>query len=47
MQTYTIYAPIDENRPLIERAMDYHFIKEGFALWAAIFGPFWLLAKGL
>ena len=47
MQTYTIYAPLDVNRPLIERAMDYHFIKEGFSLWAAVFGPFWLLAKGL
>ena len=47
MQTYTIYAPIDENRPLIERAMNYQFIKEGFSLWAALFGPLWLLAKGL
>jgi|GEM_PF-6087454 len=47
MQTYTIHAPMEDNRSLEERAMDYQFIKEGFSIWAALFGPFWLLMKGM
>lgn len=47
MKTYTIYAPMEDNRSFEERAMDYHFIKEGFSIWAALFGPFWLLIKGM
>ncbi len=47
MQTYTIHAPMEDGRSLEERALDYQFIKEGFSIWAALFGPFWLLVKGM
>lgn len=47
MKTYTIYAPEYDDRSFKERAMDYQFIKEGFSLWALLFGPFWLAIKGM
>ncbi len=27
--------------------MDYIFIKEGYSLWAGLFGPFWLFMKAM
>lgn len=45
MKTYTVYAPEEDNRAFKDRATDYVFIKEGYSLWAAIFGPFWLVFK--
>lgn len=47
MQTYTIHAPPVDNRNFSEQAADYVFLKEGYAYWAALFGPFWLLARKL
>lgn len=45
MQTYTVYAPPADNRSFREQAVDYVFLREGYAFWAAIFGPLWLLAR--
>lgn len=47
MKTYTVQAPPEDDRSYIERAVDYIFIKEGYSLWAALFGPFWTLANKL
>lgn len=47
MKTYTIYAPPQDDRPYESRAIEYKFIKEGYSLWAGLFGPLWLLAKAI
>lgn len=47
MKTFTIYAPPPDDRSYENRSMDYKFIKEGYALWAGLFGPLWLLAKAI
>ncbi len=45
MKTYTVFAPKNDDRSFKDRVADYRFVKEGYAFWAAIFGPLWLLAK--
>ena len=45
MKTFTVHSPPEDNRPDADRVMDYVFIKEGFSVWAALFGPFWALAN--
>jgi len=47
IKTYTVHSPPKDNRSQEERAMDIVFIKEGYNLWAGLFGPFWSLANAL
>jgi hypothetical protein len=46
MAIYAVHSPAHERDPVaaFERART---LKLGFAIWAFVFGPFWLLAKGL
>lgn len=46
-KTYTVHIPPADNRPDEERTMDTVFIKEGYSIWAGLFGPFWSLANGM
>ncbi len=42
-----MHSPPEDDRSFQERANDYVFIKEGFSLWAALFGPFWLVMQNM
>ncbi|MGP8122676.1 MAG: DUF2628 domain-containing protein [Xanthobacteraceae bacterium] len=46
MPVYTVHAPLREHvsRPKSERLV---FIRDGFHVWAAVFGPLWFIAKRL
>jgi len=45
MKTYRIYAPSSSDPTSLNPAENVKFVKEGYSFLAAIFGPFWLLAK--
>lgn len=47
MKSYLVYAPEPDNRAVVEQAADFKFLKEGYSILAALFGPFWLVAKQL
>ncbi|WP_022722768.1 DUF2628 domain-containing protein [Rhodopseudomonas sp. B29] len=47
MPVFTVHAPRptdDETRPAPERFV---FLRDGFSIWAFLFGPFWLLYRRL
>jgi len=44
MSVYTIHAPPTAGTPEPERFI---FVRDGFHFWAFVFGPLWLLTKGL
>ncbi len=47
MITFTVHEPPEAPADRIDRAEMLVFVKEGFNWAAAVFGPFWLIAKGL
>lgn len=47
MITYTVYEPPEAPADRLDRAQTLEFIKEGFHWTAALFTPFWLIAKRL
>lgn len=47
MSVYTVHEPPSPDADRIERAASLLFIRDGFSWAAAIFGPLWMLAKGL
>lgn len=47
MITYTVYEPPEAPADRVDRAESLAFIKEGFHWTAALFTPFWLIAKRL
>lgn len=47
MQVYTVHEAPNAPADRLERAEQLVFVRDGFACWALLFGPFWLLAKRL
>lgn len=47
MITCTVHEPPDPPADRLDRAEGLYFVKDGFTWSAAIFGPLWLVARGL
>lgn len=47
MRSYTVHEPPEPPAERLDRAERIVFVKDGFSLSAALFGPLWILANGL
>ena len=47
MRVYTVHEPADPPADRIDRAEALRFVREGFSWTAALFAPFWMIARGL
>jgi predicted lipid-binding transport protein (Tim44 family) len=48
MPVFTVHAPrADDDEPQRAAPERFRFIRDGFYVWAFVFGPFWLLYRGL
>lgn len=47
MRVYTVHEPADPPADRIDRAEALRFVREGFTWTAALFGPLWMIVRGL
>jgi hypothetical protein len=47
LRVYTVHEPADPPADRIDRAESLRFVRDGFTWTAALFAPFWMIARGL